>query len=919
VDAKTKVSAPEYIKENPKRDLTSVLRNNKHETYENVDVLKNWPSQPSSDLDASQLSALRRIITKELAIIQGPPGTGKTFVSVQAIKIMLANRKPKDPPIIIACQTNHAVDQILRHIAVFEPEFARLGGRSKDREVIKSRTLYELRRTAESQTPLAGSMYGNARKKMKDLEKEMIVILSPLKYTKTPMDFRMLEKFGIITEKQADSLESGASEWVQDKLSNVKEARASPFFIWLGDKLKHVPPKPEPEEFGFDFEEADLAFEQLRELEAENSAKDDEDFEPLSGITLTIADNFTCRKVPGKLKEKAETLLMEQNLWKIAEDARPAVYLHMQAELKKHILTSFREKAKAYNKLAGDRRTGMWEKDETILNKQKVIGMTMTGLSKYRGLLSALQPKVVFIEEAAETLETPVTVACLPSLQQLILVGDHKQLRPHTHVKEHEDEPCYMNISLFERMVNNWVEFDTLSKQRRMIPEIRRILYPIYKDIIKDHASVLDPTNRPNVPGMGGVNSFFFTHTWPEQRDDHMSAYNPDEADMIVGFVEYLFYNGVPTKDITVLTFYNGQRKRILASLRQKVSLTGQHFNVVTVDSYQGEENRVVLLSLVRSNDKGQVGFLDVDNRVCVALSRAQCGLYLFGNASLLFGYGQDRKGNPQTWQNVIRIMVGAKRQKEIPKVAPVSRVNEALPLKCSNHNKSTDIKTAEDWDKIHGGCQMKCQERMPCGHICDLNCHPFSHDVIQCRQRCLKPLPCGHGHCENPCADICSCKTCSKTKTPKVAQAPQPQHVPFDGEERLSHHSSDSETWRNFAREEHVRYSTAAAMPRSKFDKPDSTAEPVTPPKLLDLDDTEQLVERTNSLAVDDDTTPTQPTFGHDGSAPKTSSVLSSEGTAKANGSRKVFNETFTTAPAPQTQTKAKREDWSQRDSLLD
>lgn len=53
---------------------------------------------------------------------------------------------------------------------------------------------------------------------------------------------------------------------------------------------------------------------------------------------------------------------------------------------------------------------------------------------------------------------------------------------------------------------------------------------------------------------------------------------------------------------------------------------------MTTVDNYQGEENDVIILSLVRSNQEGSVGFLGTDNRVCVALSRARNGLYAIGN-----------------------------------------------------------------------------------------------------------------------------------------------------------------------------------------------------------------------------------------------------------------------------------------------
>ena len=53
---------------------------------------------------------------------------------------------------------------------------------------------------------------------------------------------------------------------------------------------------------------------------------------------------------------------------------------------------------------------------------------------------------------------------------------------------------------------------------------------------------------------------------------------------------------------------------------------------LTTVDNYQGEENDIILLSLVRSNVEGKIGFLSIDNRVCVALSRARHALFCIGN-----------------------------------------------------------------------------------------------------------------------------------------------------------------------------------------------------------------------------------------------------------------------------------------------
>lgn len=193
----------------------------------------------------------------------------------------------------------------------------------------------------------------------------------------------------------------------------------------------------------------------------------------------------------------------------------------------------------------------------------------------------------------------------------LLQVGDHQQLRPHTQVKAFEDAPFYLNLSLFERLVWNGVEFDTLTRQRRMIPEVRRLLYPIYESTLKDHDSVKDVSNRPPVEGMGGNNSFFFCHEWPEGRDLNKSTFNEREAAMIVGYFEYLVLNGVDASKMwvidmadpvitrlircsTVLTFYNGQRKLVLRKIRENQNLRSYtHLvKVVTVDSYQGEGKR---------------------------------------------------------------------------------------------------------------------------------------------------------------------------------------------------------------------------------------------------------------------------------------------------------------------------------------
>jgi helicase required for RNAi-mediated heterochromatin assembly 1 len=188
----------------------------------------------------------------------------------------------------------------------------------------------------------------------------------------------------------------------------------------------------------------------------------------------------------------------------------------------------------------------------------KVIGCTTTGLAKYRGLLSALRPRTLLIEEAAETLEGKVIGGLMESIEHLILVGDHQQLQAGCTVRALEAPPYNMKVSMFERLVNNSIRYVMLNKQRRMIPDIRKLLCieekPFYEDL-HDHESVLDRVhNRPPVPGMGGRDTYFFHHTWPEAASADCSRYNLSEAQMIARFFYYLCLNGVDAARITVLT-----------------------------------------------------------------------------------------------------------------------------------------------------------------------------------------------------------------------------------------------------------------------------------------------------------------------------------------------------------------------------
>ena len=410
---------------------------------------------------------------------------------------------------------------------------------------------------------------------------------------------------------------------------------------------------------------------------------------------------------------------------------RHIVYRALVVACKTKIAEKVSVLKKQYDMASNSRRIGQFEMDLSILKRCKLIGLTTTGFSKYRALICATKARVIVLEEAGESLECTVAPLFIPSLEQLIQVGDHKQLRPRPQKRVHQG--MNWGISLFERLVSKNVDMIMLRKQRRMRSEISRLLRPVYGTLLQDFEK---EDLRPVVPGMGGVNTWFFDHRARESKDSKASTMNEAEATMIAGFAGYLITNGVPPTRISVLTFYNGQKRCLLKHLR-KLGV-----GVYTVDSYQGEENDIVLLSLVRSNEAGHVGFLDNDNRVNVALSRAKLGLFIFGNRSLL-----EKRGGP-LWVQIFQILDdrGHPDTRFSRTDEPCLRAGTRMYLVCgcgvATHEADqqacgqqcqrghapmvTAVACADDFaELLDGGCRLKCGEELPCKHGCPLNCHP--------------------------------------------------------------------------------------------------------------------------------------------------------------------------------------------------
>ena len=113
------------------------------------------------------------------------------------------------------------------------------------------------------------------------------------------------------------------------------------------------------------------------------------------------------------------------------------------------------------------------------------------------------------------------------------------------------------------------------------------------------------------------------------------SFQNRGEAEYVIAMYQYLRLCGYPADLITILTPYRGQRELLRTLLRERCEknpLFGMPYRVTTVDTYQGQQNDMILLSLVRTQS---VGYLRDVRRMIVAMSRARLGLYIFCRVSL--------------------------------------------------------------------------------------------------------------------------------------------------------------------------------------------------------------------------------------------------------------------------------------------
>ncbi|NWV22217.1 ZNFX1 protein, partial [Origma solitaria] len=797
VECDAQVKEPAYLTKATAYNFAHLIKTSPKEVCPNnlrsVYILDpdQWLSMEALRLDESQMQALNLALTKELAIIQGPPGTGKTYVGLKIVQALLTNEHAWQGtygkrPILIVCYTNHALDQFLEGILSFQRDgIVRVGGRSRS-VALQRFTLKELRRVSSSRFDFPNYLpraYANIMSEMAEVEQELHEGAKRLECTTYGVLHECYLKPHIAPQHWA-SLMMG----LEDTEFYDSGSRHSVILEWLGlgesiftqnagENVWAENPggqqEGEEEEEG-EAEEKLLEIPEMADLiEAERVIEDekianpwrrkDEDDRAVHGLASAmlamkldqqeetaqpLQETMQWEVTPGqrrKMKQKMKVELRKlntmteleanaiQDLWQLDLSSRWRLYRLWLKTYQGFIREDILKHEQQYQAAAERLKELKLEQDLFILNEARIVGMTTTGAAKYRQILQSIKPQIIIVEEAAEVLEAHTITTLSKDCQHLILIGDHQQLQPSANVYDLAKN-FNLEVSLFERLIKVDFPFVCLKYQYRMRPEIAQLISPHIYQKLENHPSVLEYENIKGV----STNIFFVEHEVPEQEiQEGKSHQNPHEAHFVVELCRYLLCQGYEPSQITILTTYTGQffclHKLMLAKIFEGVK-------VHVVDKYQGEENDIILLSLVRSNKEQRPGFLQIPNRICVALSRAKKGLYCIGNMRML--------GKVPLWNKIIQTL------------GENGHIGQSLELCCQNHPETkTQVSTGEDFSKVpEGGCSRPCEYRLSCGHVCTRACHPYDpeHKNYQCLKPCQKVL-CADGHrCPKSCYKPC-------------------------------------------------------------------------------------------------------------------------------------------------------------------
>ena len=265
-----------------------------------------------------------------------------------------------------------------------------------------------------------------------------------------------------------------------------------------------------------------------------------------------------------------------------------------------------------------------------LLESAQVIACTVTGANQM--LLKEKAFKTVFIDECSQALEPACWIPIIKA-QRVIMAGDHCQLPPT--VKSISAAKKGLEVSLFEKAISNTHTDVMLEIQYRMAPPIMGFSSQyFYQNKLKTAPEVLE---RPDKVLLAFIDTAGCSFNEAQDKST-LSTYNKEEAYLLV---KHLCQNQPePGLTVGIIAPYKAQIKLLGEVLSEEDCLEGimENIRVNTVDAFQGQERDVIYISLVRSNDNSEIGFLKEYRRMNVAMTRARSTLVIVGDSATLGG-----------------------------------------------------------------------------------------------------------------------------------------------------------------------------------------------------------------------------------------------------------------------------------------
>ncbi len=254
--------------------------------------------------------------------------------------------------------------------------------------------------------------------------------------------------------------------------------------------------------------------------------------------------------------------------------------------------------------------------EEQLFENARVIIGTPIGLMD--GQVQKLDYQTLIIDEAGQCLE-PLAWCIIPLADKVILAGDHLQLPPT--ILSDKAAQLGLRHSILEVCFSKIDQIYLLDTQYRMRESIAQFSNEYFYDgKLKTPIHLLNTGEHITFYDTAGAG-------FDEERGpDGTSLMNKGEIDIVLKIIEK---DNLQLNNTAVISPYSGQVTLAKDLLKSTLRIS-------TIDSFQGQEEENVIISLVRSNNEGQIGFLKDYRRMNVAMTRAKEKLIIIGDSSTL-------------------------------------------------------------------------------------------------------------------------------------------------------------------------------------------------------------------------------------------------------------------------------------------